>query len=224
MRRPMSAAIAWFKNSSGVTPITCEDASSVPYVIRPCTKMRGAKCSIESSFSSSSKSSSVRLSNPAITWPGPPSSCPGKITMLFGPRLLICPRITPSMLAPMALISTTDPTPMMIPSIVRSDRVALTVTPLKAVWRRSMAYMLFELGVVTGFDLRETARVGIDASVFNMQDAPGMFRCRLLVRDEDDRVSFIVQCLERLHDGNAGCTVQVARRLVREDHVGIRNK
>ena len=91
----------------------------------------------------SSRESVVRAPLPRLT--PPVVTLPGLMTMRLAPRLSICFRTTAWAPAPIATEAITAPTPMMIPSMVRSDLLRLRRSAFQAVRRSTMKLMLRSL-------------------------------------------------------------------------------
>ena len=81
----------------------------------------------------------VRLPVPRLT--PPLEIAPGMTTIRFAPRLSICASTAACAPAPMAIDVITAPTPMMMPSIVRIDRVTLRRSACQAIRIRPIRFM-----------------------------------------------------------------------------------
>ncbi len=98
-------------------------------------------------------------------------------------------------------------TPMMIPSMVRKERILLPRIDLKAIWTDCISHPV--------------SLVHLDLPVHDMQGSlrvPGNIR---VVRDQHDGVALFVQMIEHLHDFRACLAVQVACGLVSQDQLGF---
>src|SRR5450755_2980973 len=138
---------------------------------------------------------------------------PGKIIRKFVPKdlswLSACSRAP----APIPMVATTHATPMMIPSAVRSERSLFRPSARKAT-RRMFDVLLIGLpvygigGSAGGSHGRERRddtpllhrHVAEHLSVAKRHDPSGVLGDVVLVRDEDDRLPFLVQALEYCHD------------------------
>jgi hypothetical protein len=60
---------------------------------------------------------------------------PDKIMSIFDPMLAICSAMRAFAPEPTAIMAITAPTPMMIPNMVRAERILLTMSALKAIRR-----------------------------------------------------------------------------------------
>src|SRR5450755_2737083 len=112
----------------------------------------------------------------------------------------------------------TAPTPIMMPSIVRIDRILFRSRARKAIWRverRSIVLLVlqrrhrldqFRSDRSSGNDF-----VAADRAVAENETAPGEIRDVGLVSHQNDRKTLVVECLENLHHLHGSSTIQVSR-------------
>jgi hypothetical protein len=70
---------------------------------------------------------------------------PDMTIIRFDPILAICSAILLFAPEPTAIIAITAPTPMMIPSIVRAERILFTIRALRAILRLARRRVIFSL-------------------------------------------------------------------------------
>ena len=152
---------------------------------------------------------------------------PGSTMIRLLPMLWICSLIRAVAPEPTATMAMTAATPMIIPSIVKADRMRLTRRARNAMrmLARSFIRDFFVLfrGQVFQLDGRvERARnnqIALQAAVAEVNVAAGVSCDVGLVSDNDHGHSgFAIQPLKDRHDLDAGARIQRSGRLIRQDN------
>jgi hypothetical protein len=95
------------------------------------------------SFNIAFASSAVRVGTvPAPNRSPPLVELPDKIMSMFDPILAICSAIRFFAPEPTAIMAITAPTPMMIPNIVKAERILLTIRALSAIRRLARSLVI----------------------------------------------------------------------------------
>src|SRR5690349_10535077 len=134
-------------------------------------------------------------------------AAPGVMTIMLVPRLLICASILPLAPCPMATMTMTAPTPMMMPSMVSRVRILFLRMLFPAMLMSLLAFMLprhrelvafckVSRGIVTV----EYRHVAADHAVAHLDDALHVLCNIRLVRHHHDGDALVVQLLEQRHD------------------------
>src|SRR5450759_1090704 len=140
----------------------------------------------------------------------------------FEPSELICAWTAAWAPPPTAIIAMTQATPMMMPSAVSVERILLRAIAFKPTFRivRNLSMLRLSRGE-RGPPLAGHRAVFDDFAVAEPDDPPGELRDVLLVRDEDDGLSVVVQLLEDGHDLLGRLRVEVSGRLVRQHQLRL---
>ncbi len=141
------------------------------------------------------------------------------------PAATTCSSIDARAPLPTAIIVTTAPTPIVMPT--QRERRPQRISPQR--FRRELEgltarhYATSETGggscsqLLAGQPRHGVRRVRHDAAVAEADDARAVLRDLVLVRDDDDRdAALALELLKDLHHLDTGARVEVARRLVRE--------
>src|SRR5258708_35893802 len=184
-----------------------------------------------------SASSMLRVPAPNAPLRAPPwLKLPGKIRSTFCPRLAI--GASTGDLAPwrMLTMAMTAPTPMMMPSAVRMERMVLrrrarretvTVEPRRMGGSAGADELRRRLGLEDFPDLHLGDRAGgdlqivDDAAVAHDEVAPAVVGDVELMRDHDDGDALVVEFLEHAHHLDGGLAVEVAGRFVGEEDLRL---
>ena len=124
----------------------------------------------------------------------------------FEPSASICFSTALEEPVPTAISTITEPTPIISPRIVRPERSLFAVSPRE------------RDGDGLAHRRASVARVVDDLPVADADHAPGVGGDLVLVGDQDDRPALPVEAIEDLHHLLRGGGVEVAGRLVGEDH------
>src|ERR1041384_4796058 len=183
--------------------------------------------SVLSLLSAAASSSVRRVEVPAPWLTAPVVVAPGVITIRLVPRLLIRCWIWALAPWPIATITITAPTPMMMPSIVSRVRSVYLRMLCQAIPMSRTAFMsrrlrpgCDQLRLGRGDPGRGHRVVADDPPVTELDDAAGVLRDVGLVGHQDDGDALLVQRLEQRHHLDRGPAVEVAGRLVRQQNRG----
>src|SRR5262245_10733577 len=125
--------------------------------------------------------------------------------------------------APRLTMAMTAPTPMMMPNIVRIERILFRFSAFNAIFKMTQKLMMNSLKPTLAPSsisclLRRDRRLHLVAqqmAVFHVQNARGIGRNVMFMRHHHQRDAFLtVQVLQESHDLFRSCAVQVACGLV----------
>src|SRR5262245_30284986 len=130
------------------------------------------------------------------------------------PRLAICRSISERAPAPTAIMTMTDPTPMMIPSVVSTVRKKLVAMAVTAALRQST-------GCMGSTRYARQAQIFYDRAVAEHGTATRVAGDLGLVGDDDDGDPLPVEVAEKAHDIGRRLAIEGAGRLIRQQQLWI---
>src|SRR5262245_7154307 len=130
------------------------------------------------------------------------------------PRLAICRSISERAPAPTAIMTMTDPTPMIIPSVVSTVRRKLVAMAVTAALRQST-------GCMGSTRCARQAQIFHDRAVAEHDTATRIAGDLGLVGDDDDGDPLPVEVAKEAHDIGGSLAIEGAGRLIRQQQLWI---
>src|SRR5450759_5512937 len=171
---------------------------------------------------------------PQPMWVPPRVTVPEPTNRMFEPIAAICCCTCCWAPCPTPTIAMTAPTPIMMPSMVRLERIllrarartAIRATANKSIRDTSSADSAEPLILFRWKILEHLGRglaiyhkpVSTNSPVAKLDGAPGKLRNIVLVRNQNDSQSSVVQPLENLHNFHRRAAVKIAGRLIRQQN------
>src|SRR5512138_181162 len=231
--RPLARSQSRTSRYLSLVPTTCVDQFALPKIACVEEFKLGATARMPVISCSMARTSSIVNGGAAERAPPPPNPCPRNTCNRFVPSFCISACTWAVAPSPIVTIVITEATPITMPKIVSAERSALRRISRNARRRafRNIGTLRASAGCwgLSSFDalaraLRFVDRIAFDQPVSEPDDAPSPGRNVGLVRDHDDRdAALLIERGEQRHDVVARCRVEVAGRLVCEQHLRFRD-